>query len=78
MLFSFPFQFYVPIQILFPYFKSKVSERYHLMAEYALRFALVLFTCKFACETSTYKTLMGILSFVYWPASLPSTYSKRP
>jgi len=43
------FQFYVPVTILLPFFKSRVSERYHLMTEYALRFALVLFTCKFEC-----------------------------
>ena len=50
------FQFYVPVQILLPYFTAKVSDRFHLITEYALRFALVLFTCEFPPE----------ISILYW------------
>ena len=44
---SYGLQFYVPIQLLLPAIHSRVSEVYHLKAEFVLRYGLVLLTCKF-------------------------------
>lgn len=41
---SYALQFYVPVELLLPYMRSRVSERNHLKAEYALRLVLVLIT----------------------------------
>ena len=46
IFFSYGLQFYVPVMILLPWVHSKVSRENHLKAEFALRYGLVLITCK--------------------------------
>lgn len=46
IFFSYCLQFYVPIDILLPWFKAKIPS-YPLTVEYTLRYTLVLITCKF-------------------------------
>ena len=47
IFFSYGLQFYVPVMILLPWVHSKVSRENHLKAEFALRYGLVLITCKY-------------------------------
>ena len=44
IFFSYCLQFYVPVDILLPWFKSKIPS-YPLTVEYTLRYTLVLITC---------------------------------
>ena len=42
--FTYPLQFYVPVDIINPYIQDKLDPRHHLKAEYLLRLLLVLLT----------------------------------
>ena len=42
---SYGLQFYVPVELLLPWVKAKYPDR-PLLAEFALRYGLVLITCK--------------------------------
>ena len=44
IFFSYGLQFYVPVQILLPYVQQKFGRS--LKAEFALRYGLVMLTCK--------------------------------
>jgi len=44
IFFSYGLQFYVPLELILPSLKQRVQERWHLPAEYLLRFTLVLIT----------------------------------
>eukprot|EP00088_Acartia_fossae_P071648 TRINITY_DN9890_c0_g1_i13.p1 TRINITY_DN9890_c0_g1~~TRINITY_DN9890_c0_g1_i13.p1 ORF type:complete len:474 (-),score=52.14 TRINITY_DN9890_c0_g1_i13:363-1784(-) len=44
IFFSYALQFYVPVDILLPFFQRRVSPEKYLLTEYVLRYALVLFT----------------------------------
>ena len=46
IFFSYGLQFYVPIELMLPTLKSRISENLHLPAEFVLRYSVVLFTCK--------------------------------
>ena len=46
IFFSYGLQFYVPIELLLPPLKARVSEQWQLTAEFVLRYSIVLFTCK--------------------------------
>ncbi len=60
---SYAIQFYVPVTILLPFFHERVSERYHLLVEYALRFTMVLFTCKENFNLKLYRFVLTFTSF---------------
>jgi len=44
IFFSYALQFYVPVDIILPFFQRRISPEKHLLAEYILRYSLVLFT----------------------------------
>lgn len=47
IFFSYSLQFYVPVQIIGPWIKDRLTtERSKEMSDYVLRIALVVFTCK--------------------------------
>ena len=50
IFFSYGLQFYVPIELLLPPLKARVSEQWQLTAEFVLRYSIVLFTCKLITE----------------------------
>ena len=50
IFFSYGLQFYVPIELLLPPLKARVSEQWQLTAEFVLRYSIVLFTCKLINE----------------------------
>ena len=47
IFFSYGLQFYVPLELILPSLQAKVSENFHLAAEFILRYSLVLLTCKY-------------------------------
>jgi len=44
IFFSYALQFYVPVELILPSVKARVSESYHLPAEFVLRYSIVLLT----------------------------------
>ena len=55
IFFSYGLQFYVPIELLLPPLKDRVSEQWQLTAEFGLRYSIVLFTCKLITEPKIYR-----------------------
>ena len=55
IFFSYGLQFYVPIELLLPPLKARVSEQWQLTAEFVLRYSIVLFTCKLITEPKIYR-----------------------
>lgn len=46
VFFSYGLQFYVPVMIVLPFVHKRVARENHLKAEFALRYGLVILTCK--------------------------------
>jgi len=65
IFFSYALQFYVPVDILLPFFQRRVSQERHLLAEYFLRYFLVLFTFGLAAaipQLDLFISLVGAVS----------------
>jgi hypothetical protein len=47
ILFSNPLQFYVAVSIIFPeVLAPRLNRKWHVVAEFTLRYAIILFCCK--------------------------------
>jgi proton-coupled amino acid transporter len=65
IFFSYALQFYVPIDLLLPFFQRRVSPENYMLTEYALRYALVLFTFGLAAaipKLDLFISLVGSIS----------------
>jgi len=65
IFFSYALQFYVPVDILLPFIQRRVSQERHLLAEYVLRYSLVLFTFALAAaipKLDLFISLVGAVS----------------
>jgi len=65
IFFTYALQFYVPLDIILPFIQRRVSQDKHLVAEYALRYALVLFTFGMAAaipKLDLFISLVGAVS----------------
>jgi len=71
---SYAIQFYVPIQLMFPTIKSRISQRYQYPVEIAFRIAIILITYAFAVlipELDSFISLVGAFSGSYLSLILP-------
>lgn len=65
IFFSYGLQFYVPIELLLPPLKARVSEQWQLTAEFVLRYSIVLFTFALAAaipKLDLFISLVGSIS----------------
>merc|ERR1712043_159215 len=65
IFFSYGLQFYVPIELMLPTLKSRISENLHLPAEFVLRYSVVLFTFALAAaipKLDLFISLVGSIS----------------
>ncbi len=53
ILFSNPLQFYVAVSIIFPeIIAPRVNRKWHVLSEYLLRYAIILFCCKYRSQSN--------------------------
>ena len=68
IFFSYGLQFYVPIELLLPPLKARVSEQWQLTAEFVLRYSIVLFFFKLINHTC--------IHFLYFGCSIGFSFSR--
>ena len=64
IFFSYPLQFYVPVDIINPYIQARISQHNHLKAEYVLRFSLVMLTFGLAAAIPRLDLLVSLVGSV--------------
>ena len=74
IFFSYGLQFYVPVMILLPYVKEKFSRFNELKVEFALRFGLVMLTCKCTIIPSG-QSMLRFEALATWPMPLFPIFS---
>jgi len=65
VFFTYALQFYVPVDLLNPFIQRRVNPQYHIRAEYALRFGLVMLTFALAAaipKLDLFISLVGAVS----------------